>query len=473
MQTQSEQLIEGRYLLKGPARVRGTVELCDALDTQLDRAVTVQRLSEADSHDAQQTRTFLENQQLAASIHGCPLRAVYDAGVWNGRPFSVMQRDDGKLPGALYRPGYPPDVPAALRVTRQVADALCCCREAGLHDWTFSPDAVSIDAEGNGTLAILEGLGGPFSSFSEEEDAAALGALLRLMLLGNADTRYPGGDMALLPASVVALLDRMIRGKEGGLSTAGEVTRAIAALEEEAYRPTEAYEPSIIAAPPAVPENVGNTLPLHVVPLYAPDAPTLAAIAVPAALAAKPSLTPAAVPAPYVPPTSTEAQSKRRVGVLPLLAALGALLMLVMLLVAVVPRLRAQQTAGAASAAPVAPTPAPAVVAAPDLRGKSLDDARNIAGGAGLTLSEGDPVHDGTFAAGTVARQQPDPAVQLHAGSLITVSLSLGPEATATPQPQQSGGSKTEQSKTAPPPQPAPQKNPGKEKKNEHKKGKD
>src|SRR5580765_1033753 len=147
MQTRSEQMIEGRYFLQNLASKLEKVELFDALDTQLDRPVTVQRPTDEAARDPNLSDAFLRRQQIAASIHDPFLMTVYDAGTWEGRPFSVMEHFKGAQPTTLHRPGYPPDVPAALSVTRQAADALRFCREEGLTDWAFSPDAVRVDDE--------------------------------------------------------------------------------------------------------------------------------------------------------------------------------------------------------------------------------------------------------------------------------------------------------------------------------------
>src|SRR5690242_20264124 len=162
MQTSNNQTLSGRYTLGEMRDVRGDVEFFDAHDQLLDRPVTVQILTADGASRPERARAFLRHQQIASGVHNCPVMAVYDAGTWEGRPYSVMERDKGDPPQSLYRPGYPADISTAVSVARQVAEALACCREAGLSDWTFSPVAVRIDKEGNGCLAVLEGLDGPF-----------------------------------------------------------------------------------------------------------------------------------------------------------------------------------------------------------------------------------------------------------------------------------------------------------------------
>jgi beta-lactam-binding protein with PASTA domain len=82
--------------------------------------------------------------------------------------------------------------------------------------------------------------------------------------------------------------------------------------------------------------------------------------------------------------------------------------------------------ASSVSAADGTPTPASGVTV-PDLKGKTLDDARTLVGGAGLNLAAGPYINDAT-PRDMVAVQEPAPGTLLHAGQLVTVSLSLGPQ---------------------------------------------
>lgn len=435
------QSVADRYELQGLAGAHGPVEIYHALDRQLDRPVTVQLLSPKGAEDPETSRAFLRHQQIASSIQACPLLAVYDAGTWRGQPFSVMERDKGAAPDSLYRPGYPPDGGLVLRVTRQVAESLQCCRDAGLSDWTFSPDAVRIDPDGNAFLAIIEGLSGEAISSSPVNDALALNLLMRLMLAGRVDARRDDLVAALTPGYLAAFIERIDPRNSGEVLTAGEVAREVEAAERAALQPTEAYVPGALAeAPTRGPDGATLVLPA-VLPISRHDAPTLAAQAIPAPVGRAAGAPPALqiAPAsyahrdtaplgvqPYTPPegeTAAPVPRKRRLAI-PIMILLAVLALLAAV---ALPRLRgvSTQTAGADSGAN---TTAPGAMASvPDLRGRSLDEARDLAGAAGLNLSESDALHDKTYPPTTVAIQVPDPGAQVAAGSLLTVSLSLGP----------------------------------------------
>jgi hypothetical protein len=457
MKVQENQLIAERYLVEGSEVRQGAIELWDAVDRQLQRPVTIQLLTEKASRNRDLRNTFLRHQQIACTIHDSAVQAVYDAGVWEGRPFSVMQKCDGVPASTLYHPGYPSDATLALATTRQVARGLQSCRDAGLTDWALAPETVQIDREGNAHFAIIEGSSSESNMESNTSDLAALSRLLRLMLAGDpeADIAELRSLPAQVPEVVINLVERLDAEERHAAATAGDVAAEIAAIEAASIQPTQAYEPeSAIAAPASGAIEDGDALvssatpiandpseaPTLVAPVLTPNQPyNPRADGIPQTSplnAARVPLAPADATLPlegyavgvYAPPVEN-AQSMRSTRrsfprFLPL-AALLLLLVLALLLVKVLgtaSRVEGQPVNSASNA----PTPAQSAALVPDVRGKSLEDARSIAGAAGLNLVEADSAYDGTYPAGKVASQQPTPGEQIQAGSSITVSISLG-----------------------------------------------
>jgi PASTA domain len=441
MKTTANQLIAGKYLTEGQGIRLGISELLDAQDQQLERPVTIQMLAEIESADPAICDTFLRHQRIASSIQDRALFAVYDAGTWEGRAFSVMQRFFGVPARDLYLPAHPPDAPLALTVTRQVAEGLERCREAGLADWVFSPDAVLVDSEGNAHLALIEGLAAPDSA----NDVGALSRLLRLLLVGNPEADSAQLRTALVPGSVIDLLERLEAAQDNGISSAGEAAAAIAALEAASTQPTEAYEAG------AAIQEAPNALAMDEMPAATPDpseAPTLVSPVMPAGEkqdASAMSGAPAGFGAPprlleratrsfdaYAPPLSsgrdTAVVQERRpaawlvpLAVLLLLLALGFVWLKLLS-----PASKVEGQAALPSMTQTAAPSAVAMVAVPDLRGKSLDEARSIAQASRLSLAQGSSDYNADYAAGEIASQQPTPGEQMQAGSAITISLSLG-----------------------------------------------
>jgi hypothetical protein len=431
MSTPNIQLIADRYLLQERIPHDGPVELYHALDRQLQRLVTVQVLSAHAAGDVGMVRRFRSHQQAAGSLHHPSIFEVYDAGEWHGRPYSVMEKDSALPASSLYmEDGEPPDMAAALRVTRQAAEALRHCRDSGLADWGFSHRAVRLDNACNARLLLVEGLDRAhgndayYTSTSVEDDPRALSGLLRVMLVGNPDPRAAGIAMLSLPQPIIALLDRLYLEGEDRIKSAGEAAQVIASMESAQTAPTEAYGPEMAVAPASG------------------DAPTLN-------LAEQPTMATVPPPTAYVPDeipsepnTLIEAENDRKGrNRLPIILPLVGLLLLAGLVAVFWPRQEVSgSTVEGASAAP-APTMPPPLLA-PDLRGKSLPDAQSAVQAAGLKLAQADNLYDTAFPKDTIARQQPEAGAEVQPGAVITVSLSLGaeppvalPERTPEPQP--------------------------------------
>jgi hypothetical protein len=480
MEVLSNELLTERYLVEGNRRQAGISELWEAVDQQLERLVTIQILAESESANPQVCDTFLRHQRAASSIQDRVLFAVYDADVRGERAYSVMQRLAGMPASAVFRPGYSPDLPLALAVTRQIAEGLQRCRQGGLADWVFSPEAVFVDPEGDAHLAIIEGLAAP----DGPGDIAGLGDLLRLMLAGNPKASDAQLRAAQVPDAVIALLDRLHPGQNNSLTSAGDVASMIAAIELASTQRTEAY-PAGSMVPGEENGHLADAAIDHTQDLS--EAPTLVAPVLPGPIVPGSVLpaneigaheasgqaagTPERITMPlgplgaYVPPAPADgvqiAAQRRRP--LPWLLPV-ALLVLLLVLGFVGLRLFSLATRVEGRSA-VSPTSTPVAahsvltnVTVPDLRGENFDQATSLIKTMGLSLAPGASDYNATYSAGEIMSQQPAPGEQVLAGSPITVSLSLGPAPAPTVAPK--------------PPPPAPQPhNPPDQSKGKPKKG--
>jgi hypothetical protein len=436
MSTPNIQLIADRYLLQEPIPHDGTAELYHALDRQLQRLVTVQVLSVEGAGDPEMVRRFRAHQQAAGSLHHPSILEVYDAGEWQGRPYSVMEKDSALPASSLYsEDGEPPNTAAVLRVTRQAAEALQHCRDSGLADWAFSYRAVRLDNACNARLLLVEGLDQThsddayYTSTRVEDDPRALSGLVRVMMVGTPDPRAAGLVMLRLPQPISGLLDRLYLEVDDRITSAGEAAQAIASMEAAQSAPTEAYSPEMAGA--AAPG----------------DAPTLN-------LAEQPTMVVVPPPTAYVPgdevasephaPVEADDDDDKGRNRLPIILPLIGLLLLAGLVAAFWPR---QTVSGSsvegASTAPAKDAAAPTLppLLAPDLRGKGLLEAQSATQAAGLSLAQGDTMYAAAFPKDTIARQQPEAGAEVQPGTIITVSLSLGAEPPValpeyTPQPQ-------------------------------------
>jgi serine/threonine-protein kinase len=451
MHTRDFRLVADRYMLETQLQPNGPVELYYALDKQLQRAVLLQILSEEAAADEALCLRFRRHQQLAATIHHPSVLAVYDAGEWRGRPYSVLEKNTGKPAVSLYRgDDRPPDVRQAIKVACQTAEALQFCRSAGLADWPFSYRAVQVDEEGNARLALLGGLDlaqdaeQGYVSNRPSDDPQALAALMLAMLAGNPDPNSEAAKRIVrqIPASVADLLARMTPGGANRLTTAGEVANALSELEGLFEAPTEAYTPaegnvSQNAALPHLDPSQQPTVAAGIVPgaTFSPydSDPSSPLLSDTAPMAVRPrTVVPDTAPMPVL-----AAQQRRSVRhehegleLWRLAPVLGLVLVALLLLLVVLPRFlsRPAPVEGATQVSTPTPAASAPVATVPDLRGHPLDEAAALAQSAGLQVEQGEPVHHPTYPPDTVAGQIPDPGTQVATGSVITVSLSLGPE---------------------------------------------
>jgi serine/threonine-protein kinase len=484
MSVNEKSVILERYSVEGTRTARGIVELWDAVDRQLERPVVIQILAKEAARDPEACNLFSKHQQIASSIHHSSVQGVYDAGLWEGRPFSVMQKCDGIPASGLYRPGYSPDLPVVLSAARQVAEGLQACREAGLTGWALSPDTVIVDAGGNAHFPIIEGPPSQDNSSVGPHDVVALDQLLRLMLTGSSDANSNVLRKALVSAGVMDLLERLQGLQHDPEATAGHVADEIAAVEVAAMQPTQAYEPDVLgaemangrprassAAPsPRIDRSEAPTLAAPVIQPGVPYNPAAGAMAAVPQTATRAltsdghgSPTKAYMPGVADRPPTTRTIRRPLPSLLPLL---GLLLVAVLAFALVRLTGNANSATGQSSAsASVEVSPTPAGIAAPNLLGKNLDDAAVEVKAMGLNLFQSDSAYNATYEADKVAVQEPLPGESLQAGSYITVSLSLGPEPAANPAPQPPADN--------PPPKPQPQPNKEKPGDNGKHKGKD
>lgn len=75
-----------------------------------------------------------------------------------------------------------------------------------------------------------------------------------------------------------------------------------------------------------------------------------------------------------------------------------------------------------------------AIVTVPDLRGRTLAAARELASDAGLGVERGDSLHHATAPAGSVLAQSPLPGQEVTRGAVVRLTLSAGRERRPVPQ---------------------------------------
>ena len=122
----------GPYEILAPIGKGGMGEVYQARDTRLHRDVAIKVLPQAFATDAARER-FQREARAASALNHPNICVVHDVGEASGHPFLVMELLDGQTLRE-YIDGKPLDIPTALTLCIQVADAL----EAAPVDIEFS-----------------------------------------------------------------------------------------------------------------------------------------------------------------------------------------------------------------------------------------------------------------------------------------------------------------------------------------------
>ena len=112
----------GPYEILAPIGKGGMGEVYRARDPRLNRDVAIKVLPQAFATDAARER-FKREARAASALNHPNLCSVHDVGEAAGHPFLVMELLSGKTLRE-YISGKPLDIPAALALSIEVADAL-------------------------------------------------------------------------------------------------------------------------------------------------------------------------------------------------------------------------------------------------------------------------------------------------------------------------------------------------------------
>src|ERR1700674_5216361 len=119
----------GPYEVLTPIGKGGMGEVYRVRDTRLHRDVAIKVLPHAFASEAARER-FQREARAASALNHPNICVVHDVGEAAGHPFLVMELLDGKTLRE-YIGGKPLDIPAALALSIQVADALDAAHAKG------------------------------------------------------------------------------------------------------------------------------------------------------------------------------------------------------------------------------------------------------------------------------------------------------------------------------------------------------
>jgi serine/threonine-protein kinase len=122
-------------------------EVYRATDTTLRRAVAIKTLPDAFARDSERVARFKREAQVLAALNHPHIAAIYGLEEVNGGQFLVLELVEGDTLAQVIATG-PVPVTEALRVARQVADALQAAHEKGIIHRDLKPANVALTHEG-------------------------------------------------------------------------------------------------------------------------------------------------------------------------------------------------------------------------------------------------------------------------------------------------------------------------------------
>ena len=137
----------GPYEIVSALGAGGMGEVYRARDTKLGREVAIKVISESFTHDSERIARFQNEAQFLASLNHPHIATIHGLEESAGSQCLVMELVDGDTLAERLKTG-PIPMSEALRIARQVADALQAAHEKGIIHRDLKPANIALNAEG-------------------------------------------------------------------------------------------------------------------------------------------------------------------------------------------------------------------------------------------------------------------------------------------------------------------------------------
>jgi beta-lactam-binding protein with PASTA domain/tRNA A-37 threonylcarbamoyl transferase component Bud32 len=422
MSNQQPTVVGGRYELGELLGRGGMAEVRKGVDTRLGRVVAVKRLRTDLASDATFQARFRREAQSAASLNHPAIVAVYDTGEEPApdgsgisQPYIVMEHVAGRTLRDILREGRKILPERALEITSGVLSALDYSHRAGIIHRDIKPGNVMLTPSGD--VKVMDfGIARAISDASSTmtQTAAVVGTA---QYLSPEQARGETVDSRSDVYSAGCLLYELLTGRPPFVGDS-PVAVAYQHVREPAVPPSD-HDTDL---PPEIDAIVMKALAKRVedryqsaaamrsdIERYLAGRPVQAPIP-PSLPPAPPAYPDATVVAPAAVPPPQDDSTRSRTG---LLVLLGALLVALIIGAAyfVWPNLFEQ---------------APEQVPAPNVIGKTENQARKLIGDAELAVGNIDRQNSDTVASGRIITQDPDPDRYVDPGTAVSFVISLG-----------------------------------------------
>jgi len=169
------ELIGGNYILGDVLGVGGMGIVYGAVQRSLGRAVAV-KMPRADVSSRPTVQRRFHTEALVASrLSNRNVVSVIDYGNYNGTPFLVMERVQGRLLGRVVRTSGAIEAPLAAEIVAQVLGALAASHDIGIIHADIKPDNVFVERDRDQPFARLFDFG--VARMSDQDESGEPGLL--------------------------------------------------------------------------------------------------------------------------------------------------------------------------------------------------------------------------------------------------------------------------------------------------------